>query len=269
MAFKESKPIKNVPLDTFTQEDVRDNTLDKINFRLVFLSVIFPIVLILSLVFGYFVMDYKIREKYTSISQEMTAIKKNIEGLETFLSEQTSESKKSLLGSIAVFNRTLESVQKDLKKQSATVEDLKKIKVDRKAVSATVNKELAGVIQSLDAVKSDVKKQKETTAELAMSTADQQKTINRLAENLASLSKTLNILAESLKNQESAIQDLSQKKADRTSLQEQERLHDKIQFLELELRLLKNQIQSSPTSSLSKKGPATKKENIIEEEVIR
>jgi chromosome segregation ATPase len=269
MAFKESKPTKGVPLDTFTQEEFRDNILDKMNFRLVFLSVIFPIVLILGLVFGYFVMDYKIREKHTLVLKEMATITKNIEGLETFLSEQTSESKKSLLDRIAVFNRTLESVQKDLKKQAATVEDLKKTKADSKTVSTVVKKELTGVTQSLDAVRGDVKKQQQTTAELTMSKVDQEKTIKSLAENLATLSETLNLLKESIKNQESAIQNLSETKADRKSLQEQERLRDKIQFLELELRLLKSQIQSPPTSSPSKKAPATKKENIIEEEVIQ
>ena len=85
MVLKESKPTKDVPLDTFTQEEFRDNTLDKINFRLVFLSVIFPIVLILGLVFGYFVMDYKIREKHTLILQEI-ARKKILFGGCTLLS---------------------------------------------------------------------------------------------------------------------------------------------------------------------------------------
>ena len=146
---------------------------------------------------------------------------------------------------------------------------LKKTKADNKTVRTVVKKELAGVTQSLDAVKGDVKKQQQTTVELTMSKVDQERTIKSLTENLVALSKTLNLLEESLKNQEFAIQNLSQTKADRKSLQEQEQLRDKIQFLELELRLLKSQIQSSPTSSSSKKAPATKKENIIEEEVIQ
>ena len=269
MALKESQLAKDVPLDTFTREEFQDNLLDKMNFRLVFLSIILPILLILGLVFGYFVMDYKIREKHALISREIAAITKNIEGLEAFLSEQTSESKKSLLDSIAAFNRTLESVQKELKKQAATFEDLKKTKADEKTVNAVVKKELGGVTQSIDAVKSDVKKQKETIAELATSKADQEKTVKRLAENLAAFSKTLNLLEENLKKQESAIQNLSRTKADRKRVQAQERLLDKIPFLELELRLLKSQIQSPPASSSSKKTPATKKENIIEEEVIQ
>jgi chromosome segregation ATPase len=277
MVLKESKPKRNVPLDTFTREEFQDNILDKMNFRLVFLSIILPIVLIIGLVFGYFVMDYKIREKHTLISQKIDAITKNIEGLETFLSEQTSESKKSLLDSIATFNRTLESIQKDLKKQAAAVADLKKIKADKKTVSNIVKKELAGVTQSLDTVKSDVKKQKETTAALAMATADQAKTVKRLAENVAALSHTMTLLEESLKKQESAVQNLFQTKADRKSLQEQKQLRDKIQFIELELRLLKNQIKTIETttieptspSSSSKKGSTTNKDHIIEEEIIQ
>lgn len=269
MALKESKPTKDVSLDTFSQEEFRDNQLDKMNFRVVFLSIILPIVLILGLVFSYFVIDYKIREKHTLVLKEVATITKNIEELETFLSEQTSESKKSLLDRIAVFNRTLESVQKDLKKQAVTIEDLKKTKADNRTVSMVVKKELAGVTQSLDAVRGDIKQQKQATKELTTSRSDHEKTIKSLTENLAILSKTLNILEERLKKQELAIQNLFKTNVDRKSLQEQERLRDKIQFLELEFRLLKSQIQSPPTSPPSKKGPAPKKENIIEEEVIQ
>lgn len=282
MDLKESKPIKDVPLDNFAQEEFRDNLLDKINFRMVFLSIILPIVLILGLVFSYLVMDYKIREKHDLTLKELGTISKDIETLETFFSEQTSESKKSLTDRISVFNRTLDRMQKDLKKQAAIAQNLKKTKTDKKAVSGIVKKELTGVVKSLDVVKNDVKKQQQTIKGLANSRNNHEKIIKDTGNNLAALANTLNDLKKVTEEQGSDIRNLSKTKADTKNLdkhyKEQQRLSDKIQFLELELRLLKKRIQSTksatikpipPISSPPIKDIATKKEDIVEEEIIQ
>lgn len=273
MAFKESKPIKNLRFNTSTQDEIRDNILDKLNFRITFLSVFLPILLILSLVFTYFVMNYKIREKHDLALKEVTTISQDIEELKTFFSEQTLESKKSLMDRITDFNKTLEGIQKDIKKHAATVRNLKKTKTDKKTVSETIKNELSGVTKTLSAVRSDIKKQQKTIT----TSADQDKTIKNLTKSLSDVSTSLNVLKKTVEQQKSTLQDLSKTKADRKSLEKQERLHDKIRFLELELRLLKSQIQSGETttvepSSLSsplEKKPATKKERIIEEEITR
>ncbi len=254
MALKEPKPIKDPPLDNFAQEEFQDNLLDKMNFRLTFLSVILPIVLIVGLVFSYFAMDYKIREKHNATLKNVAVISQDIEELKTFFSEQTSESKKSLMDRIAVFNRTLNRIRKDIKKQAATLQDLKKTKPDKKAVRGIVKKELSGIAKSLDAVRGNVKKRQKA---------------------LKKLDKTLNLLKKRLKKQESAIRNLSKTKADMKSLdkhyKEQKQLNDKVQFLELELRLLKSRIRSTDTTASppSEKGPASKKESFIEEDITQ
>lgn len=273
MVFKESKPIKDIPLDAFAQEEIHDNLLDKMNFRLTFLSVLLPIVLILGLLFLYFVINHKITEKHNLALKEVNTISKDIEELKVFFSAQTSESKKSLLDRIGGFSQTLKSIQKDIKKQAATVQNLKKEKTDKKAVGTIVKKELTRVTKSLDTVKGDLRKQQREITGLTKSRNGYKKTIRDLG-------KTLSNLKQALKKQESATQNLSKTKADMKSVyrhyKAQERLNDKVQFLEIELNLLKSQVQSTDTatgkptpSPSTKKGPAAKKKGIIEEEVIR
>ncbi len=266
MAFKESKPIKDISLDGFPQEEIKDNLLDKMNFRLTFLSVLLPIVLILGLLFLYFVINHKIAEKHNLALKEVSTISKDIEELKAFFSEQTSESKKSLLDRIGGFSQTLKSIQKDIKKQAATVQNLKKEKTDKKAVDTIVKKELTGLTKSLDTVKGDLRKQQQEITGLAKSRDGYEKTIRDLG-------KTLSNLKQALKKQESAMRNLSKTKADVKGLdRQQKRLSDKVQLLEIELRLLKKQIQSTDTATVKSSPPtppATKKEDIIKEEVIR
>jgi len=272
MAFKESRPIKDIPLDGFAQEEIHDNMLDKMNFRLTFLSVILPIVLIIGLLFLYFVMNHKMTEKHKLAVKEVNSVSKDIDELKTFFSEQTSESKKSLLDRIGGFSQTLKSIKKDIRKQATTVQNLKKEKTDKKAVGTVVRKELTGVTKSLDAVKGDLRKQQKGITGLAKSRDSHEKTIRDLG-------KTLSDLQQALEKQESATRNLSKTKADVKSLdKEQEQLNDKVQLLEIELKLLKKQIQSTdttsvksppPTSSSSEKGPATKKKDIVEEKITQ
>lgn len=282
MAFKESRPIKDISLDGFAQDEIKDNLLDKMNFRLTFLSVILPIVLILGLLFLYFVINHKIAEKHTLALKEVNNISKDIDELKTFFSEQTSESKKSLLDRIGGFSQTLNSIQKDIRKQATTVQNLKKEKTDKKTVGTIVKKELTGVTKSLDTVKGDLRKQQQEITGLAKSRDGHEKTIRDLGNNLVTLGKTLNDLKQALEKQESAMRNLSKTKADMKSVdrhyKEQKRLNDKVQLLEIEVRLLKSQIQSTdtatvksppPTSPSTEKGPATKKKDIIEEEIVQ
>lgn len=282
MAFKESRPIKDIPVDGFAQDEIRDNLLDKMNFRLIFLSVILPIVLILGLLFLYFVVNYRIAEKHNLALKEVNKVSKDIDEFKTFFSEQTSESTKSLMDRIGGFSQALKSIQKDIGKQATTVQDLKKEKTDKKAVATIVTKELTGVTKSLDTLKGDLRKQQQEITGLAKSREGHEKTIKELGNNLAALGKILNDLKQLLGKQESAIRNLSETKADMKILdrhyKEQSRLNDKVQLLEIELRLLKTQIQSTeavivkpppPTSPSPEKEPPTKKEDIIEEEVIQ
>jgi septal ring factor EnvC (AmiA/AmiB activator) len=279
MAFKESRPIKDISLDGFTQDELKDNLIDKMNFRLTFLSVILPIVLILGLLFLYFVMNHKMTEKHNLALKQVNDVSKDIDELKTFFSEQTSESKKSLMDGIGGFSQTLNSIQKDIRKQAEALQKLKKEKTDKKAVDTIVNKELTGVTKALDTVQGDLKKQQKGITGLAKSRDGHEKTIKDLGNNLAALGKTLSDLKQALEKQESDIRNLSKTKADVKGLdRQQEQLSDKVQLLEIELRLLKKQIQSTDTSSVksplptspsSEKGPATKKEDIIEEEIVQ
>lgn len=279
MAFKESRPIKDISLDGFAQDELKDNLIDKMNFRLTFLSVILPIVLIIGLLFLYFVMNNKMTEKHNLALKEVNSVSKDIDELKTFFSEQTSESKKSLMDRIGGFSQTLKSIQKDIRKQAEALQKLKKEKTDKKAVDTIVNKELTGVTKSLDTVQGDLKKQQQEITGLAKSRDGHEKTVRDLGNNLAALGKTLSDLKQALEKQESAMLNLSKMKTDVKSLgKEQEQLSDKVQLLEIELKLLKKQIQSTDTSSVksppptspsSEKGPATKQKDIIEEEIVQ
>jgi len=279
MAFKESRPIKDISLDGFAQDELKDNLIDKMNFRLTFLSVILPIVLIAGLLFLYFVMNHKMTEKHNLALKEVNSVSKDIDELKTFFSEQTSESKKSLMDGIGGFSQTLNSIQTDIKKQAEALQTLKKEKTDTKAVDKIVKKEFTGVTKSLDTLQGDLKKQQQEITGLAKSRDGHEKTVRDLGNNLAALGKTLSDLKQALEKQESAMLNLSKMKTDVKSLgKEQEQLSDKVQLLEIELKLLKKQIQSADTSSVksppptspsSEKGPATKKEDIIEEEIVQ
>ncbi|MFH1673163.1 MAG: hypothetical protein ABIF87_07035 [Pseudomonadota bacterium] len=279
MAFKESKPIKDVSLDGFAQDELKDNLVDKMSFRLTFLSVILPIVLIIGLLFLYFVMNHKMTEKHNLALKEVNSVSKDIDELKTFFSEQTSESKKSLMDGIGGFSQTLNSIQKDIKKQAEALQTLKKEKTDTKAVDTIVKKELTGVTKALDTVKGDLRKQQQEITGLTKSRDVNEKTDRDLGNTLAALGKTLSDLKQALEKQESAMLNLSKMKTDVKSLgKEQEQLNDKIQLFEIELKLLKKQIQSTdttsvksppPTSPSTEKGPSTKKKDIVEEEIVQ
>jgi chromosome segregation ATPase len=225
------------------------------------------------------VMNHKMTEKHNLALKQVNSVSKDIDELKTFFSEQTSESKKSLMDGIGGFSQTLNSIQKDIRKQAEALQKLKKEKTDKKAVDTIVNKELTGVTKALDTVQGDLKKQQKGITGLAKSRDGHEKTIKDLGNNLAALGKTLSDLKQALEKQESDIRNLSKTKADVKGLdRQQEQLSDKVQLLEIELRLLKKQIQSTDTSSVksppptspsSEKGPATKKEDIIEEEIVQ
>lgn len=270
MVFKGPGPMKDIPMDDFDPGGLRDTLLDKLNFRVISISIVFPILLVIGLVAVYFVTDYRMDEKHGATVNKIDRISGDIDELKAFFSEQTSESKKSLMERIKRFKQTLNKI-------GADVAELKKQKTDKKTVDAIVKKEVGGIVDAVEALKGDTAKQQGAIEELAGSSSDQEERNSQQAKNLAASKSILDRLQERVEEQTTVIEALSDRTAKMQdsvarSHKERERLNEKIEFLELELEDSRNRIdpagKASTKSPLSTESPPGPKQSNIKEETI-
>jgi chromosome segregation ATPase len=261
MTEKESKKFEmqmdDESQDFQIQEEIDDSKVEKLNKRITRISIIIPCLVIIIIVAAYFDLKKNLSSMNTMGNMGVQSLSKELESRFSSLSIKEANLEESTGKKIASLEKTIASLQAETKETTTAIKYIRSARnSDNKNTESAINaieKKLDSIPKDLNKISSDMKKLEQS-----------------LTEKLANISQFINNSKNDLQKINSDISSLKSLKADRTALNDQQKvyqlalrqltsnLEDRITSIETMLKKLekvktpaKKQSQSKPEKAVS------------------
>ena len=233
MTEKESKKFEmqmdDESQDFQIQEEIDDSKVEKLNKRITRISIIIPCLVIIIILVAYFDLKKNLSSMNTMGNMGVQTLSKELESRFSSLSIKEANLEESTGKKFASIEKTIASLQTETKEATTAIKYIRSARIsDNKSTESAINtidKKLDSIPKDLNKISSDMKKLEQS-----------------LTEKLANISQFINSSKNELQKLNSDISSLKSLKADRTMLNDQQKVY------QLALRQLTSNLEDRITS---------------------
>jgi chromosome segregation ATPase len=215
--------------DFQAQEEIDDSKVEKLNKRITRISIIIPCLVIIIILAAYFDLKKNLSSMNIMGNMGVQSLSKELESRFSSLSIKEANLEERTGKKIANLEKTIASLQAETNEATTAI---KYIRAARKSDNQNTENAINTIEKKLDSIPKDLNK----------ISSDMKMLEQSLTEKLANISQSVNSSKNDLQKINSDISSLKSLKADRTALQDQQKVY------QLALRQLTNNLEDRITS---------------------